>query len=53
LAQALNMPLLRMNGFLAGAQKLLNVDGYAVLSVDRATKTVKLNKESLFVQFEL
>jgi hypothetical protein len=53
LAQTLNMPLLRMNGFLAGAQKLLNVDGYAVLSVDRATKTVKLNKESLFLQFEL
>ncbi len=42
-----------MNGFLAGLQKLLNVDGYPVLSIDRAAKTVKLDIRSLKVQFEL
>jgi len=53
LVQSLGIPSIRMNGFLAGAQKLLNVDGYPVLSIDRATKTVKLNVESLKTQFEL
>ncbi len=53
LVQALGIPSIRMNGFLAGVQKLLNVDGYPVLSIERATKTVKLNVESLKTQFEL
>ena len=53
LVQALEIPAIRINGFLAGVQKLLNVDGYPVLSIDRATKTVKLNIESLKTQFEL
>ena len=51
--QALGIPAIRVNGFLAGVQKLLNVDGYPVLSIDRTTKTVKLNIESLKTQFEL
>jgi hypothetical protein len=51
--QALGLPAIRANGFLAGAQKLLNVDGYPVLSMDRTTNTVKLNVESLRTQFEL
>ncbi len=53
LVQALGIPAIRINGFLAGAQKLLNVDGYPVLSIDRTTKTVTLNIESLKTQFEL
>jgi hypothetical protein len=53
LVQALVIPSIRINGFLAGAQKLLNVDGYPVLSIDRTTKTVKLNVESLKTQFEI
>lgn len=53
LVQALGIPSIRMNGFLAGVQKLLNVDGYPVLSIDRVTRTVKLNVESLKTQFEL
>ncbi|MEW8051275.1 MAG: BREX-2 system phosphatase PglZ [Candidatus Thiodiazotropha sp.] len=51
--QALGIPAIRVNGFLVGVQKLLNVDGYPVLSIDRTTKTVKLNIESLKTQFEL
>nr|MDT0250548.1 BREX-2 system phosphatase PglZ [Endozoicomonas sp.] len=53
LVQSLGIPKLRMRGFLAGAQKLLNVDGYPVLSIDRTSDTVKLNIESLKTQFEL
>jgi hypothetical protein len=53
LAQALEIPAIRIHGLLAGAQKLLNVDGYPVLSIDRASKAVRLDVESLKTQFEL
>ncbi|WPL12435.1 MULTISPECIES: BREX-2 system phosphatase PglZ [Thiorhodovibrio] len=53
LAQRLGIPELRLNGFLAGVQKLLNVDGYPVLSIDRASKTVRLDLRSLKTQFEV
>ncbi len=53
LVQALGIPSIRLNGFLAGAQKLLNVDGYPILSIDRPSRTVKLNIGSLKQQFEL
>ena len=52
-AQRLGIPELRLNGLLAGVQKLLNVDGYPVLSVDRSSKTVRLDLPSLKTQFEL
>ncbi|MEA3641938.1 MAG: BREX-2 system phosphatase PglZ [Lamprobacter sp.] len=52
-AQRLGIPELRLNGLLAGVQKLLNVDGYPVLSVDRSSKTVRLDLQSLKMQFEL
>ena len=53
LAQVLEVPAIRINGLLAGTQRLLNVDGYPVLAIDRASKTVRLDIESLRVQFEL
>ncbi len=53
IVQELGIPAIRINGFLAGVQKILNVDGYPVLSIDRAAKTVKLDIESLKKQFEL
>lgn len=53
IVQELGIPAIRVTGFLAGVQKILNVDGYPVLSIDRAAKTVKLNIESLKKQFEL
>jgi len=53
LAKGLGLPLMRLPGFLAGVQKLLNVDGYPLLSVDRAAKTVRLDIKSLRVQFEI
>ena len=52
-AQGLGLPEIRLNGLLAGAQKLLNVDGYPVLAIDRASKTIRLDLASLKTQFEL
>jgi len=49
----LEKPKIRLRGFLAGAQKLLNVDGYPILSVERDSQTIKLNIADLKKQFEL
>lgn len=49
----LSIPKLRIRGFLSGAQKLLNVDGYPILSVERDSQTVKLKINDLKQQFEL
>ncbi len=49
----LSIPKIRLRGFLSGVQKLLNVDGYPILSVDRESETVKLNINDLKKQFEL
>lgn len=49
----LSIPKIRLRGLLAAAQKLLNVEGYPVLSIDRDSETVKLNISDLKSQFEL
>ena len=53
LARALEFPTLRLPGLLAKAQRVLNIDGYAVLSRDDASDTVELNRELLLKQFDL
>jgi cell division septation protein DedD len=53
LARALAFPALRLSGLLAKAQRVLNIDGYAVLSRDDASDTVELNRELLLKQFDL
>ena len=53
LCSELQIPKLRIRGFLAGAQKLLNVDGYPILSVERDSQTVRLNVADLKKQFEI
>lgn len=53
LCSELLIPKLRIRGFLAGAQKLLNVDGYPILSVERDSQTVRLNVADLKKQFEI
>lgn len=53
LAQKIGQPELRINGILAAMRRLLNVEGYSVLSVDEASGTVSLNTDLLRVQFEL
>ncbi|MDH4555698.1 BREX-2 system phosphatase PglZ [Pseudomonas sp. BN417] len=53
LCSELLIPKLRIRGFLAGAQKLLNVDGYPILSVERDSQTIRLNVADLKTQFEI
>ena len=53
LAQKIGQPELRINGIIAAMRRLLNVDGYGVLSVDEASQTVILNLELLKIQFGL
>jgi hypothetical protein len=53
LARALEFPTLRLSGLLAKAQRVLNIDGYAVLSRDDASDTVELNRDLLLKQFDL
>jgi hypothetical protein len=53
LAQKLGEPELRMPGIVAAMRRILNVEGYAVLSIDDASGSVVLNRQLLEVQFEL
>jgi hypothetical protein len=52
LAQRLNLPILRVSGFLSAARRVLNVDQSAVLIVDDTSGTVELNQSLLAVQFQ-
>jgi hypothetical protein len=47
------VPVLQMDGVLAKLQRLLNMDGYEVLRVDRTADQVTLNLPLLLRQFEL
>ena len=51
-ARELGMPQFRVSGFLAQVQRLLNLEGYAVLNLD-ASQTLRLNRDILFSQFDL
>jgi hypothetical protein len=53
LAARLQLPMVRMSGFIAALRRLLNVDGYDVLHVDEASETLVLNRDLLRKQFEL
>jgi hypothetical protein len=53
LAQALAIPPLRLDGLIAKLQRLLNLDGYEVLKLDRQREVVELDLAILKRQFEL
>lgn len=53
LAQELGMPLFRIDGLVQSAGRILNLDGYEVISCDRASETVCLNIGLLKSQFEI
>jgi hypothetical protein len=53
LARALAFPEMRLPGLLAKVQRILNVDGYAVLNRDDASDTIELNRDLLLKQFDL
>jgi hypothetical protein len=51
-SQKMEMPLFRVDGLLSNLQRVLNVDGYPVLTVD-ASQTVRLDVSLLKTQFAL
>jgi hypothetical protein len=53
LARAIQFSPLRLRGLLAIAQRLLNVDGFSVLTRDEASDTVELDRNLLCRQFDL
>jgi hypothetical protein len=53
LARRLETPLYRLRNLLAVVQRVLNVDGYAVIGRDEASDTVELNRDLLLRQFDL
>jgi hypothetical protein len=53
LAQDLGMPPFRVDGLIINVSRILNVDGYEVISFDRASDTVALNMGLLRTQFDL
>jgi hypothetical protein len=53
LAQAIGETPMRMRGIISVMQRILNVDGYAVLTFDSASSTIKINKQLLKTQFKL
>jgi hypothetical protein len=53
LAQALGVPLFRIDGLVQNISRILNVDGYGVLAFERATDTITLNTNLLKTQFEI
>ena len=53
LAESLGVPLFRLGGIVSALRRVLNVDGYAVLSVDETSETIELNRDLLDTQFGL
>jgi len=53
LSQILNYPIVRVHSFLTIIQRILNIDGYAVVTLDLMLDTVKLDSALLRQQFGL
>lgn len=53
LLRYLSIPKVRLPGIMSGAQRVLNIDGYPVLSFERDSQTIKLKIDDLRKQFEL
>lgn len=53
LAAAIQMPAMRIRGVLSVLQRMLNVDGYPVISIEPGTGTVMLDRRLLKAQFDL
>lgn len=53
LSSRTGVPEFRLPGMLASLRRVLNVEGYPVLSIDDSSGTVRLNRELLNSQFDL
>jgi hypothetical protein len=52
-ARAADVPMARLDGLIARMQRLLNVDGYEILTLDRHENRIELNVSKLKRQFDL
>jgi hypothetical protein len=52
-ASRMSLPLLRVGPVVAAMQRVLNIDGYAVLSIDEAADMVVLDRPLLERQFSI
>lgn len=52
-ASAADIPMARLDGLVARVQRLLNVDGYEILSFRRSENKIELNGPKLIRQFDL
>ena len=53
LAQRIGQPEFRVPGVIAGLRRVMNVDGYPVITFEEASGTVCLNRQLLKTQFEI
>ena len=53
LAARLGVPPFRLGGIVSALRRILNVEGYDVLSIDETSETVALNRDLLDTQFGL
>jgi hypothetical protein len=53
LAQRIGQPEFRLPGVIAGLRRVMNVDGYPVITFEEASGTVCLNRQLLKTQFEI
>ncbi len=53
LAVKMQQPAFRLPGLVAAIQRILNVEGYPILTRDEASDTVQLNRELLWRQFDI
>ena len=52
-AKAADVPMARLDGLVVKMQRVLNVDGYEILTLDRNENRVELNVGKLKRQFDL
>lgn len=53
LAHKMQLPPFRLHGLLAAIQRVLNVEGYPILTKDEASDTIELNRNLLCNQFDV
>ena len=52
-ARAVKTPAARLSGLITVLQKILNIDGYQILSHDEDSGSIELNRDLLCRQFEI
>jgi hypothetical protein len=53
LAQRIGQPEFRLPGVISGLRRVMNVDGYPVITFEEGSGTVCLNRQLLKTQFEI